>query len=251
VSIDLGSGQRGCLIGAAGTGKSTLGTELCKRFLQRYARGLVVILDTKPRYRATWQLNGLRANYKRWVSGDTIPGSVAIHAAGELRDRKLLRSRCVIFQSMHPNGDQVADYEEQCAELADLTFRQSHPGQPTLLYVDETYDVAHGAAGIVDRRLLRTVRAGRERNMAVLMGAQRPRSIPLPILTESNRLYVFNLEFDDDRKYLMKHGAQLRAVPSGHEFVMAERGAGGRREGLYQLALQPTKGDRPRVDGNV
>lgn len=237
MSVDLVAGQRGVLIGAAGTGKSTLGTELCKRFLKDYPRGLVVIIDTKPRYRATWLLSGMRAKYKHWVDGDSIPGSVAIHAAGELRDRRLVKSRCVIFQSMHPSGEQVPAYEDQAAALADMTFRQSHPGQPTLLYVDETYDLAHGSAGIVDRRLLRTVRAGRERNMAVLMGAQRPRSIPLPILTESNRLYVFNLEFDEDIKYLQKHGAQLRAVPSGHEFVLAERGAGGRREGLYQLAL--------------
>lgn len=237
-SIDLAAGQRGVLIGAAGTGKSTLGTELCRRFLQRYPRGMVVILDTKPRYRATWQLNGLRARYKHWVKGDSIPDSVAIHSAAELGERRLVRSRCVIFQSCYPDGEQVPRYEDQAAELAERVFRQSHPGLPTLLYVDETYDLAHGSAGIVDRRLLRTVRAGRERNMAVLMGAQRPRSIPLPILTESNRLYVFMLEFDEDHKYLRKHGAQLRQVPLGHAFVMAERGQGGRREGLYQLSLE-------------
>jgi hypothetical protein len=177
----------------------------------------------------------LRAQYKHWVQGDSIPGSVAIHAAGELRDRRLVKSRAVIFQSMWPSGELVPHYEEQAAQLAESTFKQSHPGQPTLLYVDETYDLS-GPTGMVDRRLLRTIRAGRERNMAVLMGAQRPRSIPLPILTESNRLYVFNLEFDDDRKYLQKHGASLHMVPSGHEFVLAERGAR-RQEGLFQLSL--------------
>jgi hypothetical protein len=243
--IDLHSGQRGCLIGGAGTGKSTLGTELCRRFLAQYPKGLVVIIDTKPRYRATWLLNGLRASYKRWVKGDTLAGSVAIHSARELGDRQLVHSRCVIFQSMHPNGEPVTDYEDQAADLAERVFRISHPGQPTLLYVDETYDLAHGAGGIVDRRLLRTVRAGRERNMSVLMGAQRPRSIPLPILTESNRLYVFELEFEDDRKYLQRHGAELRTIPTGHAFVMAERGRGGKREGLFELALNG-KGDSTR-----
>lgn len=237
MSIDLHSGQRGVLIGAAGTGKSTLGTELCRRFLKRYPRGLVVVIDTKPRYRADWLPNGLKARYHHWVKGDTIAGSVAIHSAKELNDRRLVKSRCVIFQSMRPNGEPVENYEDQAAALAESVFRQSHPGQPTLLYVDETYDLAHGSSGIVDRRILRTVRAGRERNMGVLMGAQRPRSIPLPILTEANRVYVFELEFEDDQKYLRKHGAELRTVPNGHAFVMAERGRSGRREGLYELAL--------------
>lgn len=224
------------LLGASGTGKSTLGTELVRRFLAGHPRGRVYVVDSKPRYRAEWTIQGIRPRYSSWVKGDTLRGSVAINDVEHLRDAELI-SRCCVFQSIRTNGQPVDDYEEQAAELAQRVFRSSGPRRPTLLYVDETYDLA-GPTGLVDRRLLRTVRAGRERDMAVLMGAQRPRSIPLPILTEATKVYAFRLEFLDDRKYLVRHGMELRAQPQGHAFVLAERRGGVNVEQLLELHLR-------------
>jgi hypothetical protein len=234
-SINLPRAQRGILGGCVGSGKSTLGTELVRRFLADEPAGIVGVIDSKPRYRATWTVNGTRMRYRDWAGGDVLRGSVGIHKAADFPHARLM-SRCVVLQSLHPDRRLVDDFEEQASDFAYRLFRASSSKRPTLLYVDELYDLAHGSAGIVDRRLLRTIRTGRELNMAVLVGAQRPRSIPIATLTESNRLYIFQLDYAEDAKYLRQHAVQLTKIPTGHAFVMATKGVGrARTEQLLQL----------------
>ncbi|MGH7239557.1 MAG: hypothetical protein ACREHG_05770, partial [Candidatus Saccharimonadales bacterium] len=78
--------------------------------------------------------------------------------------------------------------------------------------------------------ILKTIRAGREKNMATLIASQRPRSIPIPTLTEATKLYVFHLEFVEDIIYLKKHGLPLNVNPEGFTFSFYYRKPGGKRE---------------------
>lgn len=237
-TINLPRAQRGILVGCVGSGKSTLGTELVRRFLADEPNALVGVIDSKPRYRAEWAVSGLRQRYKDWAKGDVLSGSVALHRAAEFREARL-QSRCLVLQSLYPNRELVEDFEDEAAQFAYRLFRASGQRRPTLLYIDELYDLAHGQSGIVDRRLLRTIRTGRELNMAVLVGAQRPRSIPIPTLTESNRIYVFQLDYLEDVKYLRQHAVALSREPIGHAFVMATKGVGrARTEQLLELNLR-------------
>jgi hypothetical protein len=242
-TINLPRAQRGILVGCVGSGKSTLGTELVRRFLQDEPRALVGLIDSKPRYRAEWSINGTRMRYHDWAAGDTLAGSVALHHAREFPQARL-QSRCLILQSLYPNRQLVEDFEEEASAFAYRLFRASSSKQPTLLYLDELYDLAHGQSGIIDRRLLRVIRTGRELNMGVLVGAQRPRSIPIPTLTESNRIYCFQLDYLEDIKYLRQHAVQLSQIPNGHAFVMATKGVGkGRTEQLLELNLRRNGGN--------
>ena len=234
----LKAGERGVCIGQSGCGKSTLSTDLVRRYLNDYPKARLVIIDSKPRYRATHRLNGWPMTYKRWAKGDTIDGSIAIHNSRQL-NQAFKFTRCAILQSLHENGEDVKDFEEQAFETSRRLFRSSHATSPTLLYIDEYYDLLGGGlAGTADRRILRVIRAGRERFMTALISTQRPRSIPLPTLTEATKYYIFNLEYEEDVKYLRKHGPQLHYSPQGYNFVYYERMRGGQRiEKMMRLNL--------------
>lgn len=239
MSFPLEPGQRGVCIGQTGCGKSTLSTELVRRFLKDYPDSRVLIVDSKPRYRATHRRNGWRLEYPKWAKGDTIQGSIAVHHADEVMDAYQF-SRCVILQSLHPNAHEVDDFEEEAFEGARKLFRSSHEDSPTLLYVDEYYDLITGGglSGHTDRRVLQVIRAGRERYMSALISTQRPRSIPLPTLTEASKYYIFTLEYLEDIKYMQQHGPLMQNTPHGYNFVFYERLPGGERiEKLMRLDL--------------
>ena len=167
MTFALEPGQRGVCIGQTGCGKSTLSTELVRRFLRNYPNSRVLIVDSKPRYRATHKRNGLYLFYPKWAKGDTINGSVAVHNADGVMPAFRF-TRCVILQSLHPNAREVESFEEEAFEATRKLFRSSHETSPTLLYVDEYYDLITGGglSGHTDRRVLQVIRAGRERYMS-------------------------------------------------------------------------------------
>jgi len=239
MTFSLRPGERGVCIGQTGCGKSTLSTELVKRYLVEFPKSRVLIVDSKPRYRATHKLNGWSLHYPKWARGDTINGSIAVHYADEVMGAFSF-TRCVILQSLYPNAHEVDGFEEQAFESTRKLFRSSHEDSPTLLYVDEYYDLITGGglSGNTDRRVLQVIRAGRERFMSALISTQRPRSIPLPTLTEATKYYVFNLEYLEDVEYMRKHGPQIQHAPTGYNFVFYERKRGGERiEKLMRLDL--------------
>ena len=178
--------------------------------------------------------------YPKWAKGDTINGSIAVHSAGAVMPAFRF-TRCVILQSLHPNAREVDEFEEEAFEATRKLFRSSHETSPTLLYVDEYYDLITGGglSGHTDRRVLQVIRAGRERYMSALISTQRPRSIPLPTLTEATKYYIFTLEYEEDIDYMRKHGPKLIHSPYGYNFVFYERLNGGQRiEKLMRLDLE-------------
>lgn len=239
MAFSIEPGQRGVCIGQTGCGKSTLSTELIRRFLKDYPKSRVLIIDSKPRYRATHRRNGWSLDYPKWAKGDTIQGSIAIHHARDMTPAFRF-TRCVVLQSLHPNAREVHDFEEEAFDATRKLFRSSHETSPTLLYVDEYYDLITGGglSGHTDRRVLQVIRAGRERYMSALICTQRPRSIPLPTLTEATKYYIFTLEYEEDIDYMRKHGPKLQYAPHGYNFVFYERLNGGERiEKLARLNL--------------
>lgn len=200
-------------------------------------------MDSKPRYRATHKRNGWSLHYPKWARGDTIQGSIAVHNADAVMPAFRF-TRCVVLQSLYPNAHEVEEFEEEAFDAARKLFRSSHETSPTLLYVDEYYDLITGGglSGHTDRRVLQVIRAGRERFMSALISTQRPRSIPLPTLTEATKYYIFTLEYADDIEYMRKHGPKMMHTPSGYNFVFYERQNGGERiEKVMRLDLDTEK----------
>lgn len=236
--VTSNGGERGVLLGTVGTGKSTLEAQLIRWWQEENPTGLVVLVDSKPRFRATHATNGMPLEYRDWAAGDVLPNSIAIHDYREAEQAARL-SRALIYQSLYPNGAEVSGYEVGAAELAQWLLRKSGRRRHTLYVVDEYNDLLLGPAGYADRRVTRTIRSGRERYMSVLTASQRPRAIPLHTLTEATNFYVFQLEFEDDVKYLKKHGVPIDIVPTGHNFVFYRRLSGGRRvQDLMRLNVE-------------
>lgn len=229
--------QRACLIGKTRTGKSTLGTEIIRRFIHEYPTARILIIDSKPRYRAQFNPDGQAMRYRNWVTGDKLENSVGIFDVANLKSLFVLFP-IVVFHSMTNAGMRVPAYELKASVLADQLFRLSGPKLPTLIYIDEFYDLTHGNSVIVDKEILKTIRAGGEKNMAVLAGAQRPRSIPIPILSESDKYYIFKLKKGEDKKYLRDYGVLLNREANGHQFVYYDDSNAEPIEKMMQLTLK-------------
>lgn len=220
--VTLPRAGRAAIFGMTGAGKTLLADSLRQVWLTRYPTGKVLIVDSKPHYRAQWRLNGALASllYRKWdVSNkhDYVPGSVVLphegNIAGNLK-KAFQKSRVVIIQGGRPTWP----YLLAVAQTFYNTF--SNKQGPRLLDCDEAADFFE-----VDRWggvLLQTLRAGRQLGIGVLMGSQRPVFLPKATLTESDRIYLLKLKNEDDLKTIQKSGGlptSVRAPTRFHEFV--------------------------------
>lgn len=191
-------------MGATGTGKSTLGEKLMFAALRRYPLLRCLILDSKPRFRGEWEVNGLTAapRYSRWAHGaSVIPESIALpvqEPASGLNDAFKFGSRVAIAQA--PNGAEDHAQILGLVRAASAFFNGARADLPRLLYVDEVMDFFFMNGTPIGRRntLVQIARAGRELGMGMLFATQRPRGIPAQLLQEANFMCLFYLRNADD-----------------------------------------------------
>lgn len=211
--ISLRLKERGFICGGTDAGKSTLADKLRLEFLYRYAsRGArCLILDTKPRYRAQFQANGLNAShrYKKWDHGPFVPGSVVVDSPQELATAWKMGARTVIAQSNRRGemGRIVATARE--------FLEDSRAGRPQLVHVDESLDFfnsnssARGGDDIIEQ----LARAGRERGTSALYCAQRTKGIPAALMGEMTKLYALRIDYVADAKRYQEMGAPPFPMP--------------------------------------
>lgn len=216
------SGDRGIIVGRAGSGKSTLMAQLIEQFVATYVNpdhfqwrgqkvGRVLVSDTKPRWRAERSVSGgsLSRYYKRqgYVVGDTVRESVLLRTDADwsLAWDPDVSSRIVVAQRSDIDND--AALLAWHSRLIQRFFTSQRPDEPSLLVIDEGMDF-FGSSGnsVTGRPIARCYRSGREKGMVSLIGVQRPKCINLQCLTESNVLYLFGIDFDDDVARLREMG---------------------------------------------
>lgn len=201
-------------MGGTGTGKSTLADVLGADFVERYRgkKARRLILDSKPRYRAEWQSNGIsaRRRYKKWDHGEVVAGSVVIDDPNDLEMAFKRGFQTVIIQG------ETRDDIPRLVHAASLFLKDSRTGRPQLLQVDETMDFFHGNGSPIggSDAILRASRAGRERGTAALYCSQRTRGIPAQLMEELERLYAFRLDYKQDAKRFQEMGAPEFPLPS-------------------------------------
>jgi DNA helicase HerA-like ATPase len=221
--------SRSFLVGTTGTGKSTLAEIMAKEYQKAYSQPKkpvrTIIADTKPRFRAEWELNGFptrsSGRYSKWGYGAGIlAGSYVIpcvgHAEREIEQVWRLGGNTVIVQTenesdWHYVSEAVASfYEDWGAEHARLVF------------VDELADFyKYRSLGDIFQRISRN---GRERDVALISGSQRPRKVPVEVMTEMLRLYMFQLDFWEDIKHVSQFGIPSDIEkPEGHMFYMFDK----------------------------
>lgn len=180
------------------------------------------------------ELNGLSTTitgrYKKWgiIGSDIIEGSYVLprieHPKREIEQAWKLGGHTCIVQS---------ESKEEWPDLIRYvrTFYEGFGSKyPRLILVDELAD-------FYERRTLgdifqRIARNGRERDIAFIAGSQRPRKVPVEVMTEFLRLYLFELDYTEDIEHIIQFGLPwtdypkkyLRdLIPTDHSFFMWDR----------------------------
>lgn len=77
--------------------------------------------------------------------------------------------------------------------------KKSKP-KPKIIYIDEIYHLGYGASFPV--RLPQSIATARQKKQSFWVCTQRPKMIPLQVLTESTYIFVFYLSRKEDIKYI-------------------------------------------------
>lgn len=112
--------------------------------------------------------------------------------------------------------------ESEWGYLSDVarTFYEGYGADiPRLVLVDELADFfKYRNYGDIFQRIARN---GRERDCGLICGSQRPRKVPVEVMTEMGRLYMFNLRYAEDIKHIKQFGIPDGVqLPVGHTFYM-------------------------------
>jgi len=236
-SIALPNRARGMAFGMTGSGKSVLTQHLMEDWRRRYpATARILIVDSKPNYRALWRLNGTnaRGEYKRMEKEPPVADSVLLPLArhGELRQVWEQGHHVAIAQI--PNLGYIGALEAIMSEFyakGDAKYHQ-------LVLVDEGADFfASNGAFSRSHSLMQIVRSGRKRGVSLLFCSQAPRNLPSSILSERTNLYVFKLALDADRKRLEDASLPPSFSIPTHKYDFYYHGHDDDRAGIYRLAL--------------
>ncbi len=238
--------SRSFLVGQTGTGKSTLLEVLMKEYQREYSNITnnvrTLIVDTKPRFRGEYELNGIGTRvskrYAKWGHGSGfIEGSIVLPGAG-----KVWAELDQVFRLGYNTAIVQCEKESEWGYAADVAtefYERYSSSIPRLIVVDELADFFK-YRNFVDI-YQRVGRNGRERNVALITGSQRPRKVPVEIMTEMKRLYMFQLDFFEDIKHVWSFGIPRGTLkPQGHVFYMFDREYGLElpSNAYYKLSLQ-------------
>lgn len=172
-------------------------------FLRSIPRSKILVADTKPRFRAEWELTGISAKrrYRKWDHGDVMPGSVRLDLDqddGGQEKAWQLGHRIAIAQT-----DRERDIPKLNRIIAKF-FAEARAREPRLVYVDELLDFfgvnGQPKAGSGEDRdaIKRCATAGRELGISLLCSTQRPAGVPRAVVQELSKLYLFRLDSEED-----------------------------------------------------
>lgn len=154
--------ERAVLVGKTGSGKSTLARALLVNCTN------VIVLDTKREF--------------------TLPQARVIDTYRKLPTGA--NPQPIIYRP--------CEAEDTLANYAAL-FRWLWKRGKTTIYIDEVSDVLVQGKQVLSEHK-RLIKQGRSLKVRMITCTQRPRWVPLDILSESERYYMFRLLLDEDRK---------------------------------------------------
>lgn len=218
-------GERHILYGGTRTGKSSF-VDWNMREIQRTRPDcMILVADTKPRFRAetvpygykhAWRKNAAE-RYEHWAKGPVVPNSAIVDMSRPKPFRGLWNPEEHPGEIAIMQSDEPADWQRMIGLMHHFTARKIN--RERLLVVDEGLDFyQRNTLGINSRTdpILRTARAGGERNIGLMLGAHRPHGIPPLLNTLSSRVTLFHLRYDGDMKYLRDMGISDETSPEGN-----------------------------------
>jgi hypothetical protein len=252
-NIALQSGDRALATGGTQSGKSTLcagspeyrfDLTLCGDYVRKYNNtadnGKLLIVDSKPRFRAAWRIDGLRdaRRYKDWGYGPEIPNSTRVDP-GDFAGfkRALAMSPIIIVQT-----DRVDLEAPSVMALVDRFRRTAGRKHKRMVYFDELMDFYNqsgqplkGCGNVA----LRCARAGAERDLTSLFATQRAKGIPPQLWELINKLYLFRMDLEQDMTRVREAGVPPTLWPPEEDHIFKFWTKKARREvyGPYALKM--------------
>lgn len=205
--LNLQPAQRGLMIGTTRAGKSTLMEYLIADFRKSYRNSCTLVIDTKPRFKATYDLDGMVAGrrYRNWRGGSHVPVSYRLPVGSHLSrqvwsiaDREHIGA-CVIAQT--DDRDMYGWLDRTIQEF----YHQANKKNDLLLVVDEMMAFLQGRA-THSKGVVTSIVSGGEKGIGFLGGTQRPKFVPNEAMTELTKLYAFEFDYKEDIKKLFAMG---------------------------------------------
>lgn len=218
---------RAYIVGMTDTGKSTLMEVLYNEYRRTVSNLRTLIIDTKPRFRAHYEISGISTaasgRYNKWGESGSriIPGSYVLPNVDNPK-RFMDKVWRLGGTTIIAQADGKADWGYTVNAARHFYEDYGTDEAPRLIIVDELADFfeQRSLADIFQR----LARNGRERDCALVCGSQRPRKVPVEIMTEMRCLYMFELQFEEDWKHLIQFGIpQDVSRPEGHVFYFYDR----------------------------
>lgn len=195
--------QRATVVGATGTGKTTLSRQLL------YGYPAVIVIDSKCTYGGK----------------EGEPGYKMVRNPSQLRGIGA-RDRYIQYRP---------DERHQTVDDYDEVYKWCYRRHEIMVYTDEAFLVHHGSYAPDWMRAC--VTCGRELGIGMITGTQRPRGIDLRLLTEAEVFFAFELRHRDDRKRMAEMmGEDLMTIPPKYAAWYWRAGGGSPR--LVKLKLE-------------
>jgi len=192
-------GQRGLIIGQTGSGKTNFAIHLLKNltFVP------FVIYDTKDEEKFL-----------------TLPKSILVHDE-QSRNDALNNDEQFDFVIVRPPAN-ISNDDQAMDEMLQSHYNELHG---VGAYVDEIYSF-HSGNGRAGKGLLSLLTRGRSRGITTIMSTQRPAWISKFCYSEAQKLFVFLLMHEDDRKHVAKFipNFDIDTFPPKHGFWQYSQG---------------------------
>jgi hypothetical protein len=199
------------MIGTSRAGKSTLMEHFIPDW-RKQTNTRTLIIDTKPRFHAQYEINGLPTGrrYAQWRSEGFIPYAYRLPVGMRLRESDWQIARqgtpkqlgtVIIAQTDDPD-----DYAWLDRSVIQPFYSQTRKSIDEYLVVDEGMAFLRGRM-THSKGIVQAIVSGGEKGIGVLFGAQRPKNIPNECMTEMTKCYVFQFDYEDDIKKFMEMGA--------------------------------------------
>jgi hypothetical protein len=193
---------------------------MVNRFQQRLLSLQTLYIDSKPRFRAEWELDGVSTKvsrrYKKWAKdyGTFIPGSYVLplrDPARELDQVWRLGGKIAIAQG-------EIDAWPKLIKSAEALYNDSYGKRERMLYVNELSDFFQ--TGKPSDIFWLIARSGGEKKISLAAESQRPVYIPKTVLTESVQIFLFKLKYSEDMKRMYEMGIpkDTPAITKRHVF---------------------------------
>lgn len=172
--------SRTLILGATGSGKSTLGCTLLESYHEQHPRDVIYIMDPKERFVP-------RDNDSTRLFPDGPTARIHGRVEGVAVNAVLLRNPYG-FRWDHERCFLVQDWDK-ITETLDYLWANHDVRRPVMVYNDESLEL-HNEAARIHPSMRRLIQMGREKGLGHITISQRPMGIGKTLRTETDKLFI-------------------------------------------------------------